>query len=206
QNAIKALNMHLSVGIHIGECLIINDQLEEGNVIKQAKEVQNLAKANQILVTQNIKNLLPTDGVKFSSANTAPTNLLLPPLFLVEDRYFEPAKWKIHNHKIPEKNGFLLENVIHCIDENLKDETFSVERLCKYIGLSERQLQRKLKAITNKSPNQIIRSVRLHRAKQLLLKKMDNIAEIAFQTGFSTPSYFSKCFKKEFGISPSELL
>jgi AraC-like DNA-binding protein len=66
-------------------------------------------------------------------------------------------------------------------------------------------LQRKLKAITNKAPNQLISSVRLHRAKELLLEQNDNIAEIAFKTGFSNPSYFSKCFKKEFGISPSEL-
>ncbi|MEM8524325.1 MAG: alpha/beta fold hydrolase [Bacteroidota bacterium] len=206
QNAIQNLNMNLSVGIHVGKCSIMNDQLEEGNIVKQAREIQNLAKADQILVTQNIKNLLPSDSVRFSSVNTAPTNFLLPPLFLAEDRYFEPVKWTIPNHSIPEKNGFLLENVMRCIDENLKDETFGVERLCKCIGLSERQLQRKLKAITNKSPNQIIRSVRLHRAKELLLQKMDNIAEIAFQTGFATPSYFSKCFKKEFGISPSELL
>jgi AraC-like DNA-binding protein len=80
-----------------------------------------------------------------------------------------------------------------------------VEKLCREIGVSERQLQRKLKAITNKSPNQLITSVRLHRAKELLNNSDFNIAEIAFKTGFSSPSYFSKCFKKEFGLSPTEL-
>ncbi|MCB0847432.1 MAG: helix-turn-helix transcriptional regulator, partial [Bacteroidetes bacterium] len=69
-----------------------------------------------------------------------------------------------------------------------------------------RQLQRKLKAITNKSPIQLISSVRLHRAKELILGNNYNIAEISYRTGFSSPSYFSKCFKKEFGHSPSSLL
>jgi AraC-like DNA-binding protein len=72
--------------------------------------------------------------------------------------------------------------------------------------MSERQNQRKLKAITNKSPNQLISSVRLHCAKELLIRQEYNIAEIAFKTGFSNPSYFTKSFKKEFGVTPSELL
>ncbi len=78
--------------------------------------------------------------------------------------------------------------------------------LCKEIGVSERQVQRKLKAITNKSPNQLICSVRLHRAKELILSQQNTIAEIAFQAGFSNPSYFSKCFKKEFAVCPSDLI
>uniref|UniRef100_UPI002631CB41 helix-turn-helix domain-containing protein n=1 Tax=uncultured Aquimarina sp. TaxID=575652 RepID=UPI002631CB41 len=61
-------------------------------------------------------------------------------------------------------------------------------------------------AITNKSPNQLISSVRLQYAKELLLDQENTVAEIAFRTGFSSPSYFSKCFKKEFSVSPSELV
>lgn len=104
-----------------------------------------------------------------------------------------------------QKNGFLLKRVLQCIDENLNNGQFSVEMLCQEIGLSERQLQRRLKVISNKSPNQLIRSVRLHRAKTLLLQRSVTVAEVAFMTGFANPSYFSKVFKKEFGISPSEI-
>ncbi|MEL6254924.1 MAG: helix-turn-helix transcriptional regulator, partial [Bacteroidota bacterium] len=93
-----------------------------------------------------------------------------------------------------------------CIDKYLSDEMFGVETLCKEVGISERQLQRKLKAITNKSPIQLISSVRLHRAKELLLNGNDNVADVSYQAGFASPSYFSKCFKKEFGLSPSSLL
>ena len=60
--------------------------------------------------------------------------------------------------------------------------------------------------LIRKSPNQLISSVRLHRAKELILEHDYTIAQIAFQTGFSSTSYFSKCFKKEFGLSPSVLL
>ncbi|MFK7936053.1 MAG: alpha/beta fold hydrolase [Saprospiraceae bacterium] len=206
QNAAQAVNMHLKVGIHVGECTLIEDRILETLVIEKAKLIQNQAKANQILVTQTIKNLLPTEGLKFSSIVIDSLTELMPPLYEVEDPYSEPLRASINNNVNVKKNGFLLESVLHCIDENLDNEQFSVEVLCGEVGLSERQLQRKLKAITNKSPNQMIRSVRLHRAKELVLKKMESVAEIAFQTGFSSPSYFAKCFKKEFGATPTEMV
>ena len=77
--------------------------------------------------------------------------------------------------------------------------------LCKEVGVSERQLQRKLKELAQISPNQLISSMRLNLAKEFLLSTQDSISEIAFKTGFSNPSYFSKCFRKEFNISPSDL-
>jgi AraC-like DNA-binding protein len=104
------------------------------------------------------------------------------------------------------QNDSFLEDVLQSIDANLENELFGVEMLCRELGISERQLQRKLKATTNKSPNQLISSVRLHRAKELMISKKYNISEIAYKTGFSNPAYFSKCFKKEFGLSPSELI
>jgi len=74
------------------------------------------------------------------------------------------------------------------------------------VGVSERQLQRKLKSIANKTPNQMIRSVRLHRAKELLIERKRGVSEAAFDIGFSSLSYFTKCFKKEFGMAPTDLL
>lgn len=205
QNAMQSVNMHLKAGIHIGECLIIEDRMVETEIIRKVKQVQQTAQANQIVVTQTIKNLLPDADLKFTASNPRQTTYLLPNLFVVEDKYSEPLPLATNKKNAFQKNGFILESVLQCIDENLSDEYFSVETLCQDIGFSERQLQRKLKAVTNKSPNQLIRSVRLHRAKELLLKNNKNISEVAYQTGFSNPSYFSKCFKKEFNVSPSEL-
>lgn len=206
QNAMQAINMNVTVGIHVGQCVIVAGEMVETISINKAKEIQCLAQTNQILVTQTVKDLLPDAGLKFSKINNNHSTNLLPPLFVVEDRYSEPLLISMLNIKNTQENGFLLERVLECIDENLSNEYFNVELLCREIGLGERQLQRKLKAVTIKSPNQIIRSVRLHRAKELLLKKSKSIAEVAFQTGFSNPSYFSRCFKKEFNITPSELL
>lgn len=104
------------------------------------------------------------------------------------------------------KNAIFLENVVGCISNHLRDTQFGVGTICNEIGLSERQLQRKLKAITGKTPNQIIRSVRLQRAKELLLENPNRIVDIALQTGFHSPSYFSKCFKQQFGISPTDFV
>jgi len=104
------------------------------------------------------------------------------------------------------KDSRLLEKVLTCITDHLNDNQFSVETICTHVGLSERQLQRRLKQIINQTPNQIIRSVRLERAKELLLETPDRIADIAMQTGFFSPSYFSKCFKKNFGVSPSDFI
>lgn len=81
---------------------------------------------------------------------------------------------------------------------NLKTEDF-----CKPLGISKSQLYRKMVALTGKSPNAFIKEYRLAAALKLLNKKSGNISEIAFETGFSSPSYFSKCFQKRYGYIPS---
>lgn len=82
---------------------------------------------------------------------------------------------------------------------NLRVDDFS-----KPIGCSKSQLYRRMMALTGKSPNTFIRDYRLNKASQLLYKHSGNISEIAFQTGFSSPSYFSKCFQKRYGQMPSD--
>jgi len=164
QNTAKALNMHLKVGIHVGECLMEDGKLVTTSTIDTTKKIQRQAQADQILVSQAVKNLLPVGGLKFSKYLPL-TNDLIPPIYAVKDKYSTPLNIPATSQNIPTENGFLLESVLQCIDNNLDNEQFGVEILCTTVGLSERQLQRKLKAISNKSPNQMIRSVRLHRAK-----------------------------------------
>ncbi len=82
---------------------------------------------------------------------------------------------------------------------------FDVGKFGKQIGFSRSQLYRKILAITGLSPNEFIKDFRLKKALKLLSKQKGNIAEIAFETGFSSPSYFSKCFQKRFGILPSQI-
>ncbi|MFN8344131.1 MAG: response regulator [Spirosomataceae bacterium] len=108
------------------------------------------------------------------------------------------------NPPIPEIEADLMARIFHLIDENLADRRFGVEALSEGLQLNRRTLQRKLSSITHLSPNELIRNHRLRRALPLL-KRGDNIADVAFQVGFETPSYFSKCFKEVFGQRPSEV-
>ena len=91
------------------------------------------------------------------------------------------------------------------IQENIGDSDFSVERLGEEIGLSRVQLYRKVKALTGQTPVELLRKARLTKARQLLEKTEKSVSEIAYEVGFTSPSYFNKCFKDEFDINPSSL-
>lgn len=90
------------------------------------------------------------------------------------------------------------------VESQLDNEQFSVVELSQRIGMSRSQLHRKLTAMTGYSPNQVIRLMRLEKARHLLAERWGSISEIAFACGFSSPAYFSKCFKDHFGHSPGE--
>lgn len=198
----------LAIGIHITESTVSEAYLVRRETAEFSQAMLNETQPGQIFITQTVKNLLSGAGLSFRPY----LKMVQYPrqgafsLFVVSDdsRAGVPAELSLPA-PLPRNESFL-ENILQMIDAHLSDEFFGVDRLCKEIGISERQLQRKLKATTNKSPTQLISSVRLHRAKELLLNQDNTIAEIAFRTGFASPSYFSKCFRKEFGRSPSELV
>jgi YesN/AraC family two-component response regulator len=97
-----------------------------------------------------------------------------------------------------------LNRVKEAVEKNLGDEDFSVEDLGREVGMSRVQLHRKLKALTDQSAGEFILSMRLQRAVDLLAQNAGTVAEIAYMVGFNTPNYFAKCFRKQFGCSPSE--
>lgn len=90
------------------------------------------------------------------------------------------------------------------IQDHLSDNEFNVERIGDEIGLSRVQLYRKVKALTGYSPVEMLRKARLTRARHLLRTTEKTVSEVAYAVGFSTPSYFSKCYKDEFGESPKK--
>ena len=91
------------------------------------------------------------------------------------------------------------------IEKNLADSDLSVETIGAELGLSRVQLYRKVKALTGQSPVELLRTARLHKARRLLQESNKSISEVAYEVGFTAPSYFTKCFKDEFGINPSDL-
>lgn len=98
-----------------------------------------------------------------------------------------------------------LDKAIETIESELSNPDFSINDFCKVLGMSRTSVYNKIKTLTNQSPNDFIRIIRLNKAKSLLKTKKHTIAEVAYMVGFSDPKYFSTSFKKQFGISPSKL-
>jgi len=97
-----------------------------------------------------------------------------------------------------------LKRAVSLVEEHMDDSEFNVEALVKEIYLSRSKLYLKIKALTGQTTSEFMRTVRLKRAVQLLEDSDYTIKEVMFMTGFNTASYFSKCFKQQFGIVPSE--
>lgn len=99
-----------------------------------------------------------------------------------------------------------LNKVIKIIEDNIDNSQFDIDHVCRYCGVSSSHLYRKIKSITGLSPNEFIRTYRLKQAAKMIAESNLNISEIAYKVGFSDAFYFSKCFKKQFGTSPSRFI
>ena len=80
-----------------------------------------------------------------------------------------------------------------------------MESLASHLNLSRSQVYRKIKALTDQTANEFIRNIRLHKAKVLIQAGNTNISEVSYTVGFSTSSYFTKCFKNYFGVLPTQI-
>ena len=106
--------------------------------------------------------------------------------------------------KVTSSDEKFLNRILEILEQNYSNENFTSDEFSKKAGLSRMQLHRKLHALTDQSTSEFIRNFRLKRSLKLLAVKKGNISEIAFEVGFSNPSYFTECFKGLFGFSPSE--
>lgn len=97
-----------------------------------------------------------------------------------------------------------IQKILQCINENISDPQLSVEFLSEKVFLSRSQLYRKIKTLTGVSVNEFVRNVRLEKAKQLIELGNNNINEITYIVGFTSPSYFSKCYKAKYGNLPTQ--
>ncbi len=103
----------------------------------------------------------------------------------------------------PTDNDFL-EQMKHIIEENFSNSELNVAFLADRLNISRSGLFAKIKALAGITPNEMIQMIRLKRAAQLLHEQGASVSEVAYMVGFSSPSYFSKCFQKQFGIRPAE--
>ncbi len=103
----------------------------------------------------------------------------------------------------PTDNDFLSQ-LTALIENNFSNPELSVEFLCRELGISRSGLYAKVRSLTDSTPNELIQITRLKRAAQLISEHRYRIGEICYMVGFSNPSYFSKCFQRQFGMKPGE--
>lgn len=171
-NIIKE-QIHFKIGLSAGEPVTEKKRIFE-DTIKLAERMCNIIKG-EVIISSEVKELYNSEN-----AETLAEGESLSCLTQADERFltflmdYTESTWS---------------------NENLKIDDFS-----KPLGCSKSQLYRRMISLTGKSPNTFIIEYRLNEALSLLSKHAGNIAEIAFQTGFTSPSYFSKCFKKNLAI------
>lgn len=115
------------------------------------------------------------------------------------------AELEIADSHLEDRDKQFMKQLHAIIQKNLSDSEFGVENIGKQIGLSRVQLYRKVKAMTGSSVVDLLRKARLAKAKRLLESRSMSVSEVAYDVGFSAPSYFTKCFKDEYGMLPGEV-
>lgn len=121
-------------------------------------------------------------------------------------KQFFGDKTTLSKESVSDVDKGFVDRFMELIEENLADSELSVEDLGSKMGLSRVQLYRKIKALTNYSPNELVRIARLKKAASLLASSEKTISEITYEVGFTSPSYFTKCYKEYFGESPTDFL
>ena len=117
----------------------------------------------------------------------------------------QEAEKEISESHLEDRDKQFLKQLQTIIQQNLSDSEFGVEDMGQQIGLSRVQLYRKVKAMTGSSVVDLLRKARLAKAKRLLETRSMSVSEVAYEVGFSAPSYFTKCFKEEYGMLPGDV-
>jgi YesN/AraC family two-component response regulator len=161
-----------------------------------------------ILLTARALNHHQIEGFE-SGADAYITKPFSSELLLVRINNLLKSRMKLkdlfgHQETKTPEDPFLLK-FRNYIEANLTDSDLNVETIGAELGLSRVQLYRKIKALTGQSPVELLRTARLKKGRQLLQTTRKTVSEVAYEVGFTAPSYFTKCFKDEFGISPSDV-
>ena len=99
-----------------------------------------------------------------------------------------------------------LAKIATIVEENISNPSLNVNLVCEKSGLAEKQLYRLVKKYLEVSPVEYIKKIRLRKSAALLEQATFNISEVSYMVGFSSPSYFSACFQKEYGMTPSQFM
>jgi len=123
---------------------------------------------------------------------------------LVAKDFFQNKKQNFFS--LPPHDESLLQLLFTKLEEKFHDPAFDLSDYCHSTAMSTSQLYRKTVSLTSLSPNLLVKEYRLEKAKELMQKRRYNIAQVTFDSGFTSPSYFTKCFKKKYGLLPMAYL
>ncbi|MFS4483902.1 two-component regulator propeller domain-containing protein [Hyunsoonleella sp. 2307UL5-6] len=124
---------------------------------------------------------------------------------LIFNKYFSVISELPENTNTTSIDKEFIEKVLNYINENISDPTLNVETLASKLNLSKSQFYRKIKALTNQTANEFLRNIRLQKAKQILELGSATVGEVSHKVGFSSHSYFTKCFKNYYGVLPTSI-
>ena len=166
------------IAVNAGEPVSNSDKLF-GDTIQAARRLCAIARHDKIIITTVIKELLARDYFQFDQNKIVAS--------LVQDES-------------------LMDSLFNTLETNWQDAGFTAAQFCSHMAMSKSQLYRKTIALWGLPPNQLLKEFRLDKARELLKKHNSNIAQTTFDSGFTSPSYFTKCFKKKFGLLPANYL
>jgi DNA-binding response OmpR family regulator len=122
----------------------------------------------------------------------------------LHQHFQKEGPFELNQTKITPVDKKFLQQAYSIISQNISNESFGVEVFAENLSVSKSLLHKKIVSLTGESPVEFIRRIRLNRAAKLIENKFGNLSEIALEVGFTNPSYFAECFKKQFGVTPSQ--
>ena len=166
------------IAITAGEPVATSERLF-GDTVQLARCLCTMASSNRLVVSSSVKELLAGD-------------------------FFQKVQNNIMT-LLPRDEAFV-QSLLSTLEENWQDIHFDVTEFCQALAVSKSRLYRATMALWGVPPNGLLKEFRLDKARELLKKQSGNIAQTTFDSGFSSPSYFTKCFKKKFGLLPAMYL
>lgn len=171
-------NIAFKIGLSIGQPVT-----ERGDFFSDAtmlaRRLCNVANQNEVLISSKVRDFCSIKDI------------------ISDD--FADASVRI----LTSREEDFISSLFSISEEQLSDDSFTVDTLSRRIGMSRPQLYRKITSLTGKSPNDFLRDLRMDKALSLIRKRAGNISEIALEVGYNNPSYFAKCFQVRFGCTPS---
>jgi len=176
-NSSVGAKVNIQIGISAGSPITESNEFF-GQTIQMAKHLCYLSTGNRIILSNIVAEYCKKDRLNL------PDNVDYI-------RFLDRLEEQFINH------------LLQILDKTWKMEGFSLQGLAKEMGVSKSRLYRKVIALTGLSPNDFVKEFKLYKTLKRIEEQKSSISEIAYEAGFSSPSYFSKCFKNHYGILPS---